>query len=264
MSDARSQVLIAVDIGNGSAKAAAFENWASGPLAPPLWVMRSATDRLDSPDWASRLPDSPCLWGVVSVHREGQRKLAEWVNRHRTGDAWRLLSGQEMPVPVKVDYPDRVGVDRLAAAVGALAVRRDARPLVVVDSGTALTVDLVSSQGEFLGGAILPGVGMAARALSEQTDALPLVDSAWRVDPPPAVGKNTVAAIESGLYWGAVGAIRELAARFASAVNETRPLPILLTGGDAPILAPRLGPEASAAEHLVHYGIVIAARQACS
>jgi type III pantothenate kinase len=261
MSQHEAPILIAVDIGNGAAKLGAFENWRAGDLGEPAWTLRVETSALGAEDWTPDVPAKSCAWSVVSVHRDGQQRLAKWVARRRSQDTYRLLARGDLPLVVRVDHPDRVGVDRLAAAVGANALRSPGRPAVVVDSGTAITVDLVSSAGEFLGGAILPGVGMSARALAQETDALPLVDPAWRIDPPEALGRSTIAAIRSGLFWGALGAIRELATQMARGLPPSEPPPqVFLTGGDAPLLAPWLGAEAIAAPHLVLWGIVLAAR----
>jgi type III pantothenate kinase len=112
-----------------------------------------------------------------------------------------------------------------------------------------------------MGGAILPGVAMQARSLSQETDLLPLVDPGWKDDPPAPIGDSTIAAIRSGLYWGAVGAIRELLSQMSQTRGGGLSPQLFLTGGDAPLLAPQFGPEAIAREHLVLEGIVLATRR---
>ncbi len=99
--------------------------------------------------------------------------------------------------------------------------------------GTAITVDLVSADGAFLGGAILPGIAMSARALHEFTDLLPLVDLAELAAPPPALGTETEAALRAGLFWGAVGGVRELMGQLA---GPERPQ-VILTGGASAAVA---------------------------
>jgi type III pantothenate kinase len=128
-----------------------------------------------------------------------------------------------------VDEPARVGIDRLLAAVAVDRLRHRERAAIVVDLGTAITVDLVEPDGAFAGGAILPGIATSARALAEQTDALPQVHLEFLDHPPAALGKSTVPAIESGIYWGAIGAIRELVSQL-SAPFQTRP-DLFITGG---------------------------------
>ncbi len=96
-----------------------------------------------------------------------------------------------------------VGIDRLVDAVAVNRLRDAGRPAVVVDVGSAITVDLVSRDGAFLGGAILPGIAMSARAIHEFTDLLPLVEMSELIAPPPVLGTATAPAMESGLFWGA-------------------------------------------------------------
>ena len=115
-----------------------------------------------------------------------------------------------MPIKVAVERPDWVGIDRLAGAVAANRLRDPKKAAIVVGVGTAITVDLLSADGVFRGGAILPGIAMSARALDEFTDLLPRSPADELAIQPPALGTSTMAAIQSGLYWGAVGAIREL------------------------------------------------------
>ena len=87
----------------------------------------------------------------------------------------------------------------------------DGRPAIIVDSGTATTVDAVDADGVFLGGAILPGFGLLARSLQRYTALLPLITlEELGTGPPPAVGRDTTAAIKSGLFFGQLGAVREL------------------------------------------------------
>ena len=134
-----------------------------------------------------------------------------------------------------------------------------------VDTGTAITVDVVSGAGEFLGGAILPGLLMGARSLHEETTTLPHLD-VWELlkNEPLVLGKNTEAAIAAGLYWGHLGAIRELITRYRALLIELRigtspvePL-LVLTGGAAGILAPYLT-EARYESNLALQGLALAA-----
>ena len=128
----------------------------------------------------------------------------------------------------------------------------------MVDSGSAITVDYVSPDGAFMGGAILPGMGLAARALHEFTDLLPLVPLGELPEPPPALGTSTVTAIRSGLYWGAVGAVRELAEQLS--IGVTPPPELFLTGGAGPHLARGIANPVRIVPHLVLSGIALARR----
>jgi type III pantothenate kinase len=105
-------------------------------------------------------------------------------------------------------------------------------PACVVDFGTATTFDAVSAEGDYLGGAIAPGVGIAAQALFERTAKLPRVDL---TRPPAAIGRNTVHSIQSGLLFGYVGLVEGMVARFKAELGpETR---IVATGGLAEVIA---------------------------
>ena len=135
---------------------------------------------------------------------------------------------------------------------------RPTRAAVVVDVGTAVTVDYLDEQGVFHGGAILPGITMSARALHEFTDLLPLIEPGDLADPPRPLGRDTVAAMKSGLYWGTLGAIRELAARMGSGSGQ--PAEVFLTGGAGEPLAALLGDAARCVPELTLGGIALTAR----
>ena len=136
-------------------------------------------------------------------------------------------------MPVRIDNPAEIGADRLVNAVA--AYDRFKCALIVVDFGTAITWDCVSDAGEYLGGAIAPGLSIAMEALGNRTAKLPQVD----ISTPPAapIGTNTVAAIKSGIlfgYGGMVdGLIRRLREQMAPALPQT-----VATGGMATLIAP--------------------------
>jgi type III pantothenate kinase len=133
----------------------------------------------------------------------------------------------------------------------------------VISSGTATTVDYVSAAGHFCGGAILPGFDLCAKALHEYTELLPLIrmDSVLDSEMSPAeLGRNTQAAITSGLYWGHVGAVKELMRRLMLGGDpHIEPL-ILLTGGAAPLLYPHLPTIVRHEPHLSLQGLAVVAR----
>jgi type III pantothenate kinase len=128
-----------------------------------------------------------------------------------------------------------------------------------VGAGTAVTVNLLSPSGVFLGGAILPGFRLSAEALYGGADFLPLALLEPNAEPPSAVGKNTEHAIRSGLFWGAVGAVRELISRMK---QELRCEPALvITGGDLRRLSLVVDDRALYLPHLTLSGIAVAAVQ---
>ncbi len=167
-----------------------------------------------------------------------------------------MLSYDKLPLQINVDFPELVGMDRLIAAVATNELREANRPAIIVDAGTAITVDLVDADGVFQGGVILPGFRLSARALADGTDLLPNVDSTFRAEAPAVIGKWTDAAIRSGLFWGGVGAIRELVSRTTNEIN-TEPQ-IFVTGGDAERLTGYLAADAQFVSDLVLRGIVLA------
>ncbi|HVJ67046.1 MAG TPA: type III pantothenate kinase [Caulifigura sp.] len=147
----------------------------------------------------------------------------------------------KFPIEIQVDVPERVGLDRLLNAIAAQRLWQNNQPVVIVDSGTAVTVDYVDRRGAFIGGAILPGIGMGARALHRYTAMLPLLDAPGiAAAAPEPIGRNTIAAMTSGLYWGHVGAVCELTRRMVQADPGDPPRLMLVTGGAGAVVSPHL------------------------
>jgi type III pantothenate kinase len=168
-------------------------------------------------------------------------------------------AGRQLPIRIDVDVPEKVGLDRLLNAVAANHIRPEQTPVVIVDTGTAVTVDYVSAAGEFGGGAILPGVDLSALALHQYTALLPRIPAVELMgDVPDPVGRNTRDAIRSGLFWGHVGAIQELVERIGE--RSLEPPMVLLTGGAAALLAPCLRVEARWEAHLPLKGLAVASQ----
>ena len=133
-------------------------------------------------------------------------------------------------VRILLDNPKEVGADRVVNAVA--AYRRYGGPACVVDLGTATTFDLLSDTGDYLGGAIAPGLGIAAEALTQRTAKLPRIDL---VRPPSVIGRNTIQAMQSGLLFCYVGLVEGLVTRFRAELGPE--LKVIATGGLAPLLA---------------------------
>jgi len=133
-----------------------------------------------------------------------------------------------LPQPPRVDEGTQVGPDRLVNAAGAFD--RHGGNLVVVDFGTATTFDVVDTDGAYVGGAIAPGVNLSLEALHMAAAALPHVDIA---KPQRVVGTNTVACMQSGVFWGYVGLVREICQRIKSERDQT--MRVVATGGLAPL-----------------------------
>jgi type III pantothenate kinase len=138
--------------------------------------------------------------------------------------------GVRTGVNIRYDNPHEVGADRVVNAVAVF--RRYGGPACVVDFGTATTFDAISAEGEYLGGAISPGIGIAAAALTERTAKLPRVDIAR---PPKAIGQNTVNSMQSGLLFGYVGLVEGMVARFREELGPD--MRVIATGGLAELVA---------------------------
>lgn len=163
--------------------------------------------------------------------------------------------GRDIAVPIeaRVEHPERVGADRLLAALG--AYRREGAACVVVDAGTAITVDLVDASGVFCGGAIAPGPGMLLETMGRGAEMLPHVE--FTAPPSSAVGKDTAAAMRSGAFWGAVGLAGELVKRVAAEAGG--PCRVVGTGGWMEALSPHLPALDVIAPHLTLEGMAVAA-----
>lgn len=253
MASSKLSSLVAVDVGNSRIKLGDFALPLERPLAQPRHIARLA------PDWNERdlvdvLPGDvgDYAWAVASVNRPAATHLLEWLDA-RGVEHVRLLTHVDMPIEIDVAHPERVGIDRLANAVAAVQLCGSERA-IVVDHGSAITVTLITD-GVFRGGSIMPGVAMAARALNEFTDGLPLVTI---TDVPDVLERSTEGAIRFGLTWGAVGAVRELIARLSRGGDAQ----VFITGGGAPALAAILGKDSPRPPqfipHLTLAGVAVA------
>jgi type III pantothenate kinase len=140
-------------------------------------------------------------------------------------------AGIKTGVRIRYEDPKSVGADRVADA--AAVQHLYGGPACIVDFGTATTFDAISREGDYLGGAIAPGIGVASEALFQRTAKLPRVDLAR---PPAAIGRNTVNAIQSGLVFGYVGLVEGMVARFRSELGKD--MHVIGTGGLAELIAP--------------------------
>lgn len=139
-------------------------------------------------------------------------------------------AGIKTGVRIRYENARDVGADRVVDAVAVRAMY--GVPACVVDFGTATTFDAVSAEGDYLGGAIAPGIGIAAQALFERTAKLPRVEL---VRPPSVIGSNTAQSIQSGLLFGYVGLVEGMVARFKEDLGpQTR---VIATGGLAETIA---------------------------
>lgn len=144
-------------------------------------------------------------------------------------------------MPVLIDKPTEVGADRVANSIAAFDTYGKGLPLIVVDFGTATTFDAVSAKGEYLGGVICPGPKLSAEALFQRAARLPRIDV---TKPAHVIGTNTVAAMQSGLFWGYVDMVEGLVRRMKAELGGAAV--VVATGGLASVVAP----ESSEIEHV--------------
>jgi type III pantothenate kinase len=141
-----------------------------------------------------------------------------------------LGPGTRTGMPVQYDNPQEVGADRIANSVAAF--EKYGGPCIIVDFGTAITFDVVSKKGEYLGGVIAPGLGISAEALFQRAARLPRVDIR---EPETVIGTNTVGSMQSGLFYGAVGLVDGILDRLSDALGKN--VRMVATGGQAGLVA---------------------------
>jgi len=228
-------MLLCIDIGNTNITLGLYD----GETLGPRW--RLATNY-------ERMPDEFVLQllGLLELDGLARRDVkgaaiasvvppltGKWVEVcHKAVSCEPLVvdAGVKTGVRVLYDDPAAVGADRLVDAVA--VCRLYGGPACIVDFGTATTFDAISAEGEYLGGAIAPGIGIAADALFARTAKLPRVELAR---PPAAIGRNTVHSMQSGLLFGYVSMVEGMVARFRQELGES--MKVIATGGLAEILA---------------------------
>ena len=156
----------------------------------------------------------------------------------------------KLPVAPRVDQGTMVGPDRLVNAVGGFD--RHGGDLVIVDFGTATTFDVVDTDGAYVGGAIAPGVNLSLEALHTAAAALPHIDVA---KPTRAIGTNTIACMQSGVYWGYIGLIEGIVREVRR--ERDRPTKIIATGGLASLFAQGTELFQSVEDDLTMHGLVL-------
>lgn len=228
-------MLLCIDIGNTNIMLGLY----NGDELGPRW--RLSTDHERMPDeFAMQLLG---LLNYAGVAREAIQGVAIASGVPILTSRWsevcqNYLGRQPLVVTARIqtgirilyDNPDAVGADRIVDAVAAF--HRYGGPLCIVDFGTATTFEAITAAGEYLGGAIAPGIGIAADALAQRAAKLPKVDIAR---PPSVIGRNTVHSMQSGLLFGYVGLVEGMVARFKAELGpQTK---VIGTGGLAPTIA---------------------------
>ena len=229
-------MLLALDVGNTNVTIGVFE----GAAVRATW--RIATDLERLPDEYAvtvlglldieQIPHSAVTHAVMaSVVPDLTKVFEQLCTRYFSVEPLVIGTGTKTGVRIVYDNPREVGADRIVDVVAALELYGPP-PLIIVDFGTATVFDAVSAEGDYLGGAIAPGIGISSEALFERAAKL------YRVElerPKTAIGKNTVAAIQSGTLYGYVGLIEGMVARFQKELGGNAR--VIATGGWAELLA---------------------------
>lgn len=228
-------MLLAIDVGNTNTVFALHD----GQKVVAEW--RCSTDRLRTADeyfvWLSQLMEfarikprvrSVVISSVVPQVLFNLRVLSDRYFHTRAKVVGR--PDVRLPVPPRVDPTTQVGADRLVNTVGAHDLYGG--NLIVVDFGTATTLDVVDADGAYVGGVIAPGVNLSLKALHDAAAALPFIDV---TRPERVVGTNTVACMQSGIYWGYIGLIEGLCARIRA--ERGVPMTVVGTGGLSTLFA---------------------------
>jgi type III pantothenate kinase len=211
-------MIVAIDVGNSAVKVARVQDDAVA-LVAQVPTADLARARAVIADGAAAGAEAIVLVSVVPTWSAAVQAAAPDLGL-------RLIVADQRTIPIKVRVPrpEAVGADRLLDAWA--AVERYRAPLIAVDLGTATTVDAVDADGAFMGGAILPGIDLGARALARGTAQLPEIDVA---DLPAPIGRDTPSAIASGLVLGHLGAVRELVTRMRARLGGGAT--VIVTGG---------------------------------
>lgn len=228
-------MLLCVDIGNTNIMLGLYENEELGPH----WRLSTDHDRMPD-EFAMQLINLLNYAGVrtdqvtgIAIASGVPTLTSRWTRLcHRYFDIEPLIVTGRMKTGLTIlyDNPDAVGADRVVDAVAAYS--RYGGPLCIVDFGTATTFEAITAAGEYLGGAIAPGIGVAAEALALRAARLPEVDIAR---PPSVIGRNTVHSMQSGLLFGYVALVEGMVARFKAELgSETK---VVSTGGLAPLIS---------------------------
>ena len=176
--------------------------------------------------------DRSAIGGIIisSVVPPVNSILAEMSKKYFGLNALFVEPGVKTGMAVLVDNPLEVGADRIVNGVAAF--QKYGGPCIVVDFGTAITFDVISAKGEYLGGVITPGIGIAAEALFARTARLPRVEIK---DPGKVIGTNTVTHMQAGLYYGAVDMVDGILARVKAELGQN--CHVVATGGQAALVA---------------------------
>jgi type III pantothenate kinase len=248
-------MLLAIDIGNTNIAAGVFE----GKKLSRHWKIQSEREKTCDEYAVSLLSlfsfsglDTKKITGIIiSSVVPPLTPIFQNLGLEQFGLKPLVLGpGLKTGMPILYENPLEVGADRIASSVAGFT--KHGGPLIIVDFGTATTFDAVSVRGEYLGGAIAPGIQIAAEALSEKTAKLPRVEI--RV-PKTVIGRSTVASMHSGLYFGYVGLVSFVIDTMKTELGKESG--VIATGGLASLFSQKIETIEHFEPHLVLEGLRI-------
>jgi len=228
-------MLLCIDIGNTNIVLGLYE----GEELAHHWRIATGRERMADEygplllvllQHAGRQPTDIHDAAIASVVPTLTGQFVDLCQRYLGVDPLVVDAGVRTGVRIRMDNPREVGADRVVNA--AAAFRRYGGPACIVDFGTGTTFDAISAEGDYLGGAIAPGIGVAAWALTERAAKLPRVEL---VPPPQAIARNTVQSMQSGILFGYVGLVEGMVARFRRELGPG--MRVIATGGLAEMIA---------------------------
>lgn len=231
--------LLAIKIGNSNVTLGVFDSTA----LRATWRMHTEINRTAdeyamllaeflSPGFVDKNPTQVGI-AIVSVVPPLTATFQNLCREHFRIEPLIVTARIKTGMPIRYDNPFALGADRFVAAVA--AKEKYGAPVIIIDFGTATTFNVVNRAGEFIGGAIAPGINLAAESLYRATAQLPRIDL---VMPPRAIATNTIHGMQSGILLGYVGMIQGMVERMRGELGEPN-APVIATGGLARILAPQ-------------------------
>lgn len=165
--------------------------------------------------------------GVCSVVPSINYSLSSAITKYFNKKPLFIQAGIKTGLKLRYANPKEIGADRIAAAIGAVSIHPET-DIIVIDMGTATTIDVVTKDKEYLGGAIIPGLKISVEALANGTAKLPVVEIA---KPEHSLGNNTIEAIQSGIFYSHVGGLKELCHQYQQSIFKGKKPLVLGTGG---------------------------------
>jgi type III pantothenate kinase len=221
-------------------------------------------------------PSDP--WMISCVQHTALLQLQKSLHKLGIHHAPRVVNHADLDLQINVDHPDKTGIDRLLAAYAAWQLSIDSvaegsaiglaakantslqpyQPIVIVQAGTAVTVDFVDGDGVFQGGAIMPGLGLALQLLAAGTEQLPWLGNHLVDSVPDLPGKNTTQAISAGVNAALAGGVAHLVNRYRTQTHSG--IKVYVSGGDGRLLTPYIPQPCEFVDHLVLRGLSLVAR----